>query len=65
MIRELKNQEKLVVDIFLKDGRSFLGKDIPPRPTGEFERYVSCFDGEAVAVFPMEQVKEFALYVEE
>lgn len=64
MLREVKNRENAKINVDLKDGRKFLGKDIHSKPFGDYERVVSFWDGDALMVFPMDQVKEVALYFE-
>jgi hypothetical protein len=61
-IKEIKNVENLVIDIFLKNGDRYIGCDITTRPCGENERTVSCWHGNKVLVFPLTEVVQFNLY---
>lgn len=56
--------ENLKINVVLKSGKSFLGKDVPPKPLGEHERVISFWDDNAIMCFPMEQVLYFSLYTE-
>lgn len=62
MIKSFKNPENLKVNVFLKNGKSFLDKDITLKPLGEYERIISFWDDGAVKCIPIERVSCFEFY---
>ena len=61
-IREMKNEAYLKMNVVLKDGREFLGCDVPPKPFGDLERAVSFWVDGAIRVVPLEDVRQVDLY---
>jgi hypothetical protein len=49
------------INITLKDGTEYLGKDIPEKPFGEHDRIVGFWEGEALILIPISEVKRVAL----
>ena len=66
MTKTFTSNNNLKINITLKDGTEYLGRDIPPKPFGEHERVVSFWDadGRAIIIIPMSEVKSIALYEE-
>ena len=56
MIKEPKNMQSLKLNVFLKNGTSYLNKDTTPKPFGEMERVVGFWDEDMIIMIPMEQV---------
>lgn len=56
MIRNPENHENLTLNVFLKNGEEFLGKDATNQPLGDNERVVSFWNDGKLVVYPMEQV---------
>jgi hypothetical protein len=56
MIRQPKNEESCTINVFLKDGTSYLNKDITEKPISENEMLVGFWHEEKVRTYPMEQV---------
>jgi hypothetical protein len=61
-IREMQNKGCLKMNVVMKDGREFLGCDIPLRPFGDSERVVSFWVDDAIRVVPLEDVRQVDLY---
>lgn len=61
MVKEPDSSSDVKINVFLKDGRSFLDRDIPARVFGEFERVVSFWEADKVVVFPMRDVERIEL----
>jgi len=61
-IREMKNEAYLKMNVVLKDGREFLGCDVPPKPFGDLERAVLFWVDDAIRVVPLEDVRQVDLY---
>ncbi len=57
MIRPINLEGNLKVNVFLKTGVSFLGKDITQRPCGDHDRIVAFWDGDVIIIIPMTEVK--------
>ena len=61
MIKDLQNAENLTMNIVLKDGSKFEGKDIPSRPFGDRENFVSFWVGNVVRMYPIADVEYIEL----
>lgn len=61
MVRNAKDLTKVVINVFLKDGTSFLGKDISSKPFGDHDRVVSFWEGNVFMVYPLTEVERFEL----
>jgi hypothetical protein len=62
MIRDI-DEENLLIDVYLKDGNDYIGRDIPSEPINEAGNLLQFWseDGEKIIVIPMEQVAEIWL----
>ena len=61
MIRTVENEENLQLNIFLKNGDSFMKKDIPDNPFGQNEKVVSFWNEGKLMMYPMDQVEHIEL----
>lgn len=61
MQRNISGQN-LVIDVFTKDGESYIARDIPEQPTGRFDRFVCFWQDQKLHMIPMERVHHFHLY---
>jgi hypothetical protein len=55
---QLKN---LTLNVYLKDGREFLGCNVTPKPFGDNENCVSFWQEESLYMVPMPEVKEVVM----
>ena len=55
-----EQMENLKLNVYLKDGRKFLGCDVPPKPFGEGSSMscVSFWQEESLYYIPMSEVRE-------
>jgi hypothetical protein len=61
----IKNPKINKVNIYLRDGREILRKDIPHNSLGENDRVICYFDeDESLHVIPLDLVKHIAFYYE-
>jgi hypothetical protein len=57
MIRTIEDADNVTVNVYHKDGRYWVGKDLPPNPTGEHETVFSFWiDDDRLAVFSMDDI---------
>ena len=56
MIKVPENENNLELNVFLKNGKTFLNKDVPNQPMGKNERVVSFWNDDRLMVYPMEQI---------
>lgn len=59
------NDKNVKTNIFLKDGRTFLGKDIPMLPDVFVKNFVSFIENGSVVSFPISEIKEIETYIDE
>ncbi len=59
MIKNLKNQEVMKINVYLRDGSKFIGKDITNQPMGEHDRIISFWDGNIIKIYPLDLVQRF------
>jgi hypothetical protein len=66
MIKNLTSDklENLKLNVYLKDGREFLGCDTGTKPFGETESIVAFWQDERIYMIPMTQVKEVVMTFE-
>lgn len=64
MIKDIKDLNGIKLNVFLKDGTDYLGKDIPSRPFGDNERYVAFWVDGAITLIPMDLVKRIEMFNE-
>lgn len=64
MLRMPKTDE-FKLNVFLKDGSSFLGKDLPQRPFGEREVVVAFWHEDKIRMYPMTAVEYVELVPED
>ena len=62
MIKDLKNLSGLKINVVLKNGEQFLGKDIPSSPCGQFELVVSFWHKGGIRAYPLDMVAYYELY---
>lgn len=55
MVRVFES-ENYKISVFLKDGQTFLNKDIPTKPFGDTERIVAFWNEDKILMIPMDQV---------
>lgn len=61
MVRIAKDYTNIVINVFLKDGTIFLGKDVTSKPFGDHDRFVSFWEGNVIMVYPLTEVERFEL----
>jgi len=49
------------INVYLKDGREFLGCDLTDRPMGETERFVSFWQEESIYIVPLGEIRAAVL----
>lgn len=60
MVKFPSDTENISLNVFLKNGDAYMGKDITNQPLGESERVVSFWsDDTTVVSYPLEQVERF------
>ena len=60
---ELQNSDDLKVNVVMKDGREFLGCDVPPKPLGGSERVVAFWNWNgAIRMVPLQDVLHVDIY---
>ena len=60
MVKLPTNTENISLNVFLKNGEIYVGKDITNQPLGEHDRVVSFWrDENTVVTYPLEQVERF------
>jgi hypothetical protein len=52
------------LNVLLKDGREFLGRDTTSQPFGENHNVVAIWDATSILIFPMSEVREIAMTFE-
>jgi hypothetical protein len=52
------------INITLKDGTEYLGKDVPEHCFGQNDRFVAFWDDNSLVFIPFSEVKKVALYAE-
>jgi len=53
------------INVYLRDGTSHLGKIMPPRPFGEYERAVGFINqDETLTMIPLDLVAKVVMYYE-
>lgn len=62
MIKQPPTHTNWLINVTLKDGTEYLGKDIPQAPFGQHDKVVSFWEGESLMIIPMTEVKHTALY---
>lgn len=60
MIRAITSNE-LKINVFLKNGKKYLNKDIPDRPFGEHEKIVCFWHENIIRGYPINDVEYFEL----
>ena len=65
MIKDPTNLNTAKINVYLRDGRSCLGCDIPSKPMGEHDRFVSFWFQRALRVIPLDLVKEIKIYFDD
>lgn len=50
-----------VMDVYLKNGQTFIGKDIPVRPMGETENVISFWNDDELYIISMNEVEKVIL----
>lgn len=56
MIKDLTDFENLSMNVMMKDGTKFEGMDIPSRPLGDNEKFVTFWIGDVVRMYPVAEV---------
>ena len=56
-IKTPENYDSMTINVHLKNGTEFIGKDIPQVPLGDSERNVSFWNENKVLCYPMSQVE--------
>lgn len=65
MIKHLVNESSVKINVYLKDGTEFLGKDIPTSPLGDQGNMISFWvDANTLRVYPLSEVS-YIEFVEE
>lgn len=64
MIIDVENPTSFKMNVKLKNGREYLGKDMVPRPFGEHDRVVAFLHEGAVMVFPLADVECVQMYLD-
>lgn len=59
--RNPDRKDNFVVDVYLKTGETFIGKDIPVRPMGETENVISFWNDDELYIIPMNDVQKVIL----
>ncbi len=59
MIKEPNFLENPKISVFLRDGRSFLNKDITSKPFGDYEQMIAFWDGDKVVGIPLALVDHY------
>ena len=62
MIHQEINLNK--INIYLRDGSEYLGKDMTPKPMGDFDKLVGFVENGTLTIFPIDLVKKISLYWE-
>lgn len=58
--------ENIKINVYLKNGDSFIGKDITSNPVGSKERVVSFWlDNDTIRVYPVDEVRYFEYVFED
>lgn len=63
-VREIKNPDSLKMNVFMKDGREFLGCDLTLKPMGETERAVGFWHNDVIKMVPLVDVLHVEFYEE-
>lgn len=61
-VKEVENPNNLKMNVFMKDGREFLGCDLTPKPMGDTERSVGFWHENAIKVVPLRDVLHYEFY---
>jgi hypothetical protein len=61
MIKKPENPDNLCISVYLKDGTSYLEKDIPPQPFGKNDTIVSFWYNDKLVGIPMSEVSRVEL----
>jgi hypothetical protein len=66
MIREMSDgmARSIRISVYLKDGRSFRQRNVPPNFFGDHERVVSFWEGDVLMVYPMRDVEHVEYHFE-
>lgn len=54
--------ENMKINVYLKSGEEFKGKDLPPQPITDQEMFVSFWDGDIIKMFPLENIHKIEYY---
>lgn len=65
MIKDPTNLKNLKLNVFLKDGESYLGKDTTSKPFGDNDRMVGFWQDNAITIIPMDLVKKIEMFFED
>lgn len=57
MVRTPIETLNITISVFLKNGTSFIDKDIPNSLFGQHESFVSFWDEDSIVVYPLDQVQ--------
>lgn len=58
-IKDITGTENIKINVILRDGTQFIGKDITPKPMGEHDRVISFWDERKLKAYPLDLVEYF------